>query len=223
MGAYAILACVNILLSNMHLASQPHPLPPDAETRRAQVLSTLAELKASSPISPHTAAGIRLVDALVLEEVAVCKMGPKAIFDANRYIGFLDSVAKAGIACSVGDTAQMNQLADDVTVLLGITSIVNPSLSDSVSNRLVDASDKSLLNFENPTSGLESLLPFDADSFKNAAVGTGASTPTSHFALPSADYDEFFRSLGFVAPPSGGFDGGDMFGAGFGATSGNGW
>lgn len=221
MGAYAILACVNILLSNMHLASQPHPLPPDAETRRTQVLSTLAELKSSSPISPHTAAGIRLVDALVLEEAAVCKMGPKAIFDANRYIGFLDSVAKAGIACSVGETAQMNQLADDVTVLLGITSHVN--IPDAISNRLVDAAGKSLLNFDNATSGMDTLLPFDADSFKSAAVGTGASTPTSHFALPSADYDEFFRSLGFVAPPSGGFDGGDMFGAGFGATGNAGW
>ena len=166
-----------------------------------QVLSTLAELKASSPISPHTAAGIRLVDALVLEELAVCKMGPKAIFDANRYIGFLDSVAKAGIACSVGETAQMNQLADDATVLLGITSHVDNSLPETVSNRLVAAAGKSILNFDNATSGMDTLLPFDADSFKSAAVGTGASTPTSHFALPTADYDEFFRSLGFVAPP----------------------
>ena len=207
----------------MHLASQPHPLPPDAETRRVQVLSTLAELKASSPISPHTAAGIRLVDALVLEELAVCKMGPKAIFDANRYIGFLDSVAKAGIACSVGETAQMNQLADDATVLLGITSHVDNSLPETVSNRLVAAAGKSILNFDNATSGMDTLLPFDADSFKSAAVGTGASTPTSHFALPTADYDEFFRSLGFVAPPSGGFDGGDMFGAGFGGANNSGW
>lgn len=149
--------------------------------------ATILELKASSPLMAHTAAGIRVVEALLVEETNAAKLNPKIPFDATRYRRLLDAVAKAGIACSAAETAQMNQLADDLTRLLP----PNPALP-----RVAP------INFDE----LDLSLPL---------VGGG------DFSAPSTDYDEFFRSLGFVAPP-GGFElgQGDLFGdSGYGGNS----
>lgn len=124
-------------------------------------------------------------------EVVEALLSQNIKFDSQRYRNILDAVAKAGIACSGEETRQMKAIAEDLNGRGG---------NFSTGMSLLGLGGRDVIG---GLEGLDLTLPFETGNFGSLETGEG-------------DYDDFFRSLGFVAPVGGNgtLEGGgtDLFG-----------
>lgn len=205
-NAHAILVCSILLTSNIHLFSTlPSPLDPEKvaelDLQRAAVQRSITDLRGtpSDPPIQHTVQGLRILDILSAEEFAQQQLRQSTSTQVSQLPPFSPerySRALDLIACNT------MCIGPEETLYLG--EVADSLLASSPQNAPPPAAA--------PAAALDPLhsLPF----FPTTGAVRGG----------EEEYDDFFRSVGFLPPvwgatlPSDGLLGG----AGGSGTSGNG-
>ena len=172
--------------------------------------------KAPTAVARQATECVRIIEALLLEQDFVRTHGTRVTFDFARHTRTLDIVTNATMCCGANETKDLRKLADELERSVArLRGEAGPSTlpRESGSISTTSASVPSLGWSTGPMISVEPSLP----SSTSAQQQPAATSVSTDFFVPSAaapgaapfepftsltDYDDFFRSLGFVSPLS---------------------